>query len=43
MEGFKRAFGSQDLHLRWLRNAGLKAADGLRPFKRAVMKGAMGL
>lgn len=43
MEGFKRAFGSEDLHLRWLRNAGLKAADGLRPFKQAVMKGAMGL
>jgi 2-octaprenylphenol hydroxylase len=43
MEGFKRAFGSNDLHLRWLRNAGLKAADGLRPFKQAVMKGAMGL
>lgn len=43
MEGFKRAFGSEDLHVRWLRNAGLKAADGLRPFKQAVMKGAMGL
>jgi 2-octaprenylphenol hydroxylase len=43
MEGFKRAFGSQDLQVRWLRNAGLKAADGLRPFKQAVMKGAMGL
>lgn len=43
MEGFKRAFGSQDLHVRWLRNAGLKAADGLRPFKQAVMRGAMGL
>lgn len=43
MEGFKRAFGSEDLHLRWLRNAGLKAADSLGPFKQAVMKGAMGL
>lgn len=43
MEGFKRAFGSDDLHLRWLRNAGLKAADGLGLFKQAVMKGAMGL
>jgi 2-octaprenylphenol hydroxylase len=43
MEGFKRAFGSEDLHLRWLRNAGLKAADGLRPVKQALMKGAMGL
>lgn len=43
MEGFRRAFGSEDLHVRWLRNAGLKAADGLRPFKQAVMRGAMGL
>jgi 2-polyprenylphenol 6-hydroxylase len=43
MEGFKRAFGSEDLHVRWLRNAGLKAADSLRPFKQAVMRGAMGL
>ncbi len=43
MEGFKRAYGSEDLHVRWLRNAGLKAADALRPFKQAVMKGAMGL
>jgi 2-octaprenylphenol hydroxylase len=43
MEGFKRAFGSEDLQVRWLRNAGLKAADALRPFKQAVMKGAMGL
>lgn len=43
MEGFKRAFGSDDLHLRWLRNVGLKTADGLRPVKQALMKGAMGL
>jgi 2-octaprenylphenol hydroxylase len=43
MEGFKRAFGSDNLHLRWLRNAGLKAADGLRPLKQVLMKGAMGL
>lgn len=43
MEGFKRAFGSDDLHIRWLRNVGLKAANGLGPFKQAVMKGAMGL
>lgn len=43
MEGFRRAFGSDELHLRWLRNTGLKVADGLRPFKQAVMKGAMGL
>jgi 2-octaprenylphenol hydroxylase len=43
MEGFKRAFGSDDVHLRWLRNTGLKAADRLKPFKHAVMKGAMGL
>jgi 2-octaprenylphenol hydroxylase len=43
MEGFKRAFGSDNLHIRWLRNAGLKTADGLHPFKHAVMKGAMGL
>ncbi len=43
MEGFKRAFGSEDLNVRWLRNAGLKAADGLTPLKHAIMKGAMGL
>jgi 2-octaprenylphenol hydroxylase len=43
MEGFKRAFGSEDLTLRWLRNAGLKAADKLGPFKREVMSRAMGL
>ena len=43
MEGFKRAFGSDDLHLRWLRNVGLKTADTLAPLKHAVMKGAMGL
>ena len=43
MEGFKRAFGSQNLQVRWLRNVGLKAADSMRPFKQAVMKGAMGL
>jgi 2-octaprenylphenol hydroxylase len=43
MEGFKRAFGSDDVHLRWLRNTGLKAADRLTPFKQALMKGAMGL
>ncbi len=43
MEGFRRAFGSDDIHLRWLRNAGLRAADALSPFKHAVMKGAMGL
>ncbi|MEY4642171.1 MAG: hypothetical protein RLZZ227_2165 [Pseudomonadota bacterium] len=43
MDGFKHAFGSDDVHLRWLRNAGLKAADRLSPLKQALMKGAMGL
>jgi 2-polyprenylphenol 6-hydroxylase len=43
MEGFKRVFGSDSLSLRWARNAGLKAANALTPFKHEVMTRAMGL
>ena len=43
MEGFKRAFGSEDLALRWLRNTGLNVADAVRPLKHEVMSRAMGL
>lgn len=43
MEAFKRAFGSDDLAVRWLRNAGLRLADQALPVKRALIKHAMGL
>ncbi|HHX82056.1 MAG TPA: 2-octaprenyl-3-methyl-6-methoxy-1,4-benzoquinol hydroxylase, partial [Pseudomonadaceae bacterium] len=43
MEGFKRGFGSDALWLRYLRNQGLKLADGLPPLKHALMRRAMGL
>lgn len=43
MEGFKRAFGSDSLTLRWARNAGLKTVDALTPLKHEVMARAMGL
>ena len=43
MEGFKRAFGSNELLLRWLRNTGLKMADALTPVKHGLMRRAMGL
>jgi len=43
MEGFKRLFGSDDLMVRWLRNAGLQVADNLSPIKQLLMKQAMGL
>jgi 2-polyprenylphenol 6-hydroxylase len=43
MEAFKRAFGSDDLAIRWLRNAGLKVADGNRTLKQMLIKQAMGL
>jgi 2-octaprenylphenol hydroxylase len=43
MEGFKRAFSSDALSVRWLRNAGLKTAHTLTPFKHMVMSRAMGL
>ena len=43
MEGFKRLFGTQDLALTWLRNAGLNLADGLPMVKQRLMRQAMGL
>jgi 2-octaprenylphenol hydroxylase len=43
MEGFKRAFGSNDLFVRWLRNTGLRVADAVTPLKHALVQRAMGL
>lgn len=43
MEGFKRAFGSDDLIMRLLRNQGLNLADQFIPLKHELMKRAMGL
>lgn len=43
MEGFKRGFGSDQLGLRWLRNAGLSAVDAQLPLKRQLIMKAMGL
>lgn len=43
MEAFKRAFGNDDLALRWLRNAGLKIADNNPTLKQMLIRQAMGL
>ncbi len=43
MEMFKRAFGSDTLMLRWLRNAGLRAANRNLTLKRTLIQQAMGL
>ena len=43
MEGFKRLFASTDLHVRWLRNAGLRQVDRFAPAKRLLIRQAMGL
>jgi 2-octaprenylphenol hydroxylase len=43
MEGFKRAFGSDALLVRYLRNQGLNLADRLGPLKQGLMQQAMGL
>ncbi len=43
MEGFKRTFGSDNLAVRWLRNAGLKTAGQSALLKQGLMKKAMGL
>lgn len=43
MEGFKRLFGANDLHLRWLRNTGLNWVDRAAPVKRLLIRQAMGL
>jgi len=42
MEIFKRGFASDDLALRWLRNAGLDAVDKDSTIKHQLMKKAMG-
>jgi len=42
MEGFKRLFGSEDLALRWLRNEGLRLADGLPWIKNTLSRIASG-
>jgi len=43
MEGFKRLFGSEDLTIRWLRNAGLDLTDNLPMLKARLMRQAMGI
>ncbi|MDT8397302.1 MAG: UbiH/UbiF/VisC/COQ6 family ubiquinone biosynthesis hydroxylase [Pseudomonadales bacterium] len=43
MEGFKRLFESEDLNLRWLRNAGLSGVDKLPLLKNHLMRQAMGI
>ena len=43
MEAFKRAFGSNNLLLRWLRNSGLRVADRQLALKRLLIQQAMGL
>lgn len=43
MDGFKRLFEQESLPLRWLRNAGMRRVDTLRPLKRQLMRHAMGL
>jgi len=42
MTGFERLFASDDLHLRILRNAGMRLFDRSGPLKTAVMRAAMG-
>ncbi len=43
MEGFKRLFGERALVLRWLRNTGMSAVDGIVPLKQQLIRRAMGL
>jgi 2-octaprenylphenol hydroxylase len=43
MEGFQRLFQSDGLHLRWLRNAGLRLVDGLDASKALFIRQALGL
>ncbi len=43
MEAFKKGFGSDDLIVRWLRNAGMSSVDKLSPIKHQLIKKAMGL
>lgn len=43
MTGFERLFASDDLHLRILRNAGMRLFDRATPLKHGVMRAAMGV
>ena len=43
MEGFKRLFASDDLGVRYLRNAGMKHLDQLPLLKNTIIRQAMGL
>jgi len=43
MTGFERLFASDDLHLRILRNTGMRLFDRSGPLKNWVMRSAMGL
>lgn len=43
MEAFKRGFASEDLMIRWMRNAGLNLVDKATPIKHQLMKKAMGM
>jgi 2-octaprenylphenol hydroxylase len=43
MEAFKRLFGTTDLHVRWLRNTGMKLFDRSAPLKRILIRQAMGI
>ncbi len=43
MEGFERLFQSDRLALRWLRNTGLKAVEGLPDAKASFVRQALGL
>lgn len=43
METFKRGFATEDLMIRWMRNAGLNFVDKATPIKHQLMKKAMGM
>ncbi len=42
VDGLARLFGAPDDRLRWLRNTGMSVVNGLAPFKRALVRHAMG-
>lgn len=43
VEGFKRLFGSRQLPLVWLRNAGMRQVSRIAPLKQQIVRHAMGL
>ena len=43
MEGFKRLFGSDQVPLRLLRNAGMSRLNSIMPIKKAIVREVMGL